>query len=31
MPTVLIQEGGYRLETLGDYAVRFLSSFVAPL
>jgi acetoin utilization deacetylase AcuC-like enzyme len=27
LPTVIVQEGGYRLETLGRFAVTFLSSF----
>jgi acetoin utilization deacetylase AcuC-like enzyme len=31
LPTVLIQEGGYRLESLGSHAVSFLSTFIDPL
>lgn len=27
LPTVVVQEGGYRLETLGQHAVTFLSAF----
>ena len=32
LPTVIVQEGGYRVETLGEHAVTFLREFAtSPL